>query len=297
MLFAMLSMGSSFCFLYINSVLLFTLRSKQVFCETSRYILLYNLLFADTTHLLSNLLLYLLASLRIRITYYACGALVLFSVFTATISPLTLAVMSLERYVAVCYPLRHATIFTMRSTGMAIALVWAFSFIHILIRLFMLLYVFTKIYLNLHLNDFCSKEAIFFAPIFDDFEEAYANTVFIFVGVAIIASYTGVALVARSASTDKASAKKALHTLLLHLIQLSLILISTLFSIIIVDIARTVERLSLMRVYNVCFVCLSILPRCLSALIYGLRDQTIRPVLMQNLCCGWRCSVFLNKSQ
>ena len=55
------------------------------------------------------------------------------SVFTATISPLTLAVMSFERFVAVCYPLRHATIFTMRSTGTAIALVWAFSFIHILI--------------------------------------------------------------------------------------------------------------------------------------------------------------------
>ncbi|XP_071362608.1 odorant receptor 131-2-like [Trachinotus anak] len=297
MLFGMLSTGSSCCFLYINSVLLFTLRCKQVFFETSRHILLYNLLFADTAHLVSSLLLYLLASLRMKITYYACCALVLLSVFTATNSPLTLAVMSLERYVAVCYPLRHATIFTVRSTGTAIALVWAISFIHILIRIFMLLYVFTKIYLNLHMNGFCSKEAIFFAPIFNEFEEAYASTVFLSAGIAIIASYIGVALVARSASTNTASARKALQTLLLHLIQLSLILTSTMFSVIIGAISRTVGRLALMRVYNVCFVCLSILPRCLSALIYGLRDQTIRPVLMQNLCCGWRCSVFFNKSQ
>ncbi|KAG8008389.1 Olfactory receptor 7G1 [Nibea albiflora] len=281
------------CFVFLNILP----RNKPVFCETSRYILLYNLLFADTAHLVSNLLLYLMASLRLKITYYACSTLVLLSIFTATISPLTLAVMSLERYVAVCHPLRHATIFTMRSTGMACALVWGFSFIHILIRVFMLIYVFTKISVNLDLNDFCSKEAIFFAPLFNDFEEAYASTLFLSVGLAIMASYIGVALVARSVSTDKASAIKALQTLLLHLIQLSLILTSTLFSTIVLAIATTVGRAGLMRIYNLCFVFLSILPRCLSALIYGLRDQTIRPVLLQNLCCWWRCSIFLNKCQ
>ncbi|XP_037605060.1 odorant receptor 131-2-like [Sebastes umbrosus] len=296
MLFGMLSVGSICSFFCINCVLLFTLKSKQVFYETSRYILLFNLLFADTAHLVSNLLLYLL-SLLIKIPYYACGVLVLFSVFTQSISPLTLAVMSLERYVAVCHPLRHATIFTMRSTGMAIVVVWAFSFIHILIRVFMLVYVFTKISLNLHANDLCSKENIFFSPIFHDFEKAYASTLFLSVGVVIVSSYIGVALVARSASTDKVSTRKALQTLLFHLIQLSLILIASLFSTIIIAIARTVRRSALMRIYNVCFVFLNILPRCLTTLIYGLRDHTIRPVLMQNLCCWWRCSVFLNKSQ
>ncbi|XP_073335033.1 odorant receptor 131-2-like [Pagrus major] len=296
MLFGMLSVGSSCSFFYINSVL-FTLRSKQVFCETSRYILLFNLLFADTAALVSNLVLYILAFLQIRILYYACGTLILLSVFTVTISPLTLAVMSLERFVAVCYPLRHATIFTMRSMSIIIALVWAFSFIHILIRVFMLLHVFTTSSPDLHMNDFCSKEAMFFAPIFNDFEEAYASILFLSVGVVIFASYIGVALVARSASTDKASARKALQTLLLHLIQLSLILTSTLYTTIMVAITRTVGRLALMQIYNVCFVCLTIVPRCLSALIYGLRDQTIRPALMQNLCCRWRCSLFRNKSQ
>ncbi|XP_036974775.1 odorant receptor 131-2-like [Acanthopagrus latus] len=292
MLFGTLSVGSSCSFFYINSVLLFTLRSKQVFCETSRYILLFNLLFADTATLVSNLLLYFLASLRIKISYYACGPLILLSVFTITISPLTLAVMSFERFVAVCYPLRHAAIFTMRSLSIIIALVWAFSFIHILIRVFMLLYVFTTTSLDLHMNDFCSKEAMFFVPIFNDFEEAYSSILFLSVGAVIFASYIGVVLVARSASTDKASARKALQTLLLHLIQLCLILTSTLNTTIMVAIAKTLGRLALMRIYNVCFVCLTILPRCLSALIYGLRDQTIRPALRQNLCCRWRCSLF-----
>uniref|UniRef100_A0A3Q3NC54 G-protein coupled receptors family 1 profile domain-containing protein n=1 Tax=Mastacembelus armatus TaxID=205130 RepID=A0A3Q3NC54_9TELE len=294
-LLGVLSMGSSCSFLYINCVLLFTLRSKPVFCETSRYVLLYNLFFADTVQMAFNILLYILASLRIKMTYYACGTVVLLLVFTATVSPLTLAVMSVERYVAVCYPLRHATIFNMRRTGTAIVLVWTISFIHILIRVFMLLYLFTQIDLNLNMNDFCSKEAFFFAPIFKYFEEAYVSIVFLSTGVAIISSYFGVALVARSASTDKCSARKALQTLMLHFIHLSLILTSSLFSTIITAAARTVLKLDLVRIYTVCFVCLIILPRCLGALIYGFRDQTIRPVLVLNLFCQRRHSVFKSK--
>ncbi|XP_062288568.1 odorant receptor 131-2-like [Scomber scombrus] len=293
-MFGMLSMGSSCSFVYINSVLLFTLRSKQVFCETSRYILLYNLLFADTAHMATSVLLYLLASLRINLTYLACGVLVLLSILTATISPLTLAVMSLERYVAVCYPLRHATVFNMRSTGIAIAVVWSFSLINIVIRGFMLLYVLTDFSL-MQMGVFCSKDSFFTAPIFKDFEEVYASTLFLSIGVVIIGSYIGVALVARSVSTDKASARKALQTLLLHMIQLILILTSTFISTIFITLARTLGRLTLMRIYNACFVCLNILPRCLSALIYGLRDQTIRAALMQNLCCQCRCSVIFRK--
>uniref|UniRef100_A0A3B4ZET1 Olfactory receptor 13-like n=1 Tax=Stegastes partitus TaxID=144197 RepID=A0A3B4ZET1_9TELE len=296
LLLGLLSVGLSCSFLYVNSVLLFSLRSKPLFCETSRYILLYNLLFADTAQLLSSLLLFLLASLRVKLPYYACGALVLLSVATSTISPLTLAVMSVERFVAVCYPLRHAAVFTVRSTSVAIALVWAFSFVHILIRAFMLLYVFTTISPSVHMKDFCSKEAFFFASIFYDFEDVYAGTLFLLVGAAIVASYVGVVLVAGSVHTDKASARKALHTLLLHLIQLSLTLTSTLFSTIIMAIGRTEGRLVLARIYSVGFVCLNILPRCLSALIYGLRDQSIRAVLMHNLCCLCRCSTPPNKS-
>ncbi|XP_062288574.1 odorant receptor 131-2-like [Scomber scombrus] len=243
-----------------------------------------------------SVLLYLLAALRIKLTYLPCGLLILLSNFTDNISPLTLAVMSLERYVAVCYPLRHATVFNMRSTGIAIAVVWAISLIHILIRSFMLLYVLTDFSL-MQMGVFCSKEAIFFSPVFNHFEEVYASTLFLSIGVVIIGTYIGVALVARSASTDKASARKALQTLLLHMIQLILILTSTFASNIIITFARIVGRLALMRIYNVCFVCLNILPRCLSALIYGLRDQTIRAALMQNLCCQCRCSVLFSKSQ
>ncbi|KAM6987004.1 odorant receptor 131-2-like [Aplochiton taeniatus] len=94
--------------------MLYTLRSKPVFRETPRYILLYNLLFGDTYQLALSQLVYILAFAKVYMMYYICSIIVSFGVLTSNISPLTLAVMSLERYVAVCYPLRHAAFVTIR---------------------------------------------------------------------------------------------------------------------------------------------------------------------------------------
>ncbi|KAM6987005.1 odorant receptor 131-2-like [Aplochiton taeniatus] len=46
--YCLMNLSSCLMFLYVNGVMLFTLRSKPVFKETPRYILLYNLLLGDT---------------------------------------------------------------------------------------------------------------------------------------------------------------------------------------------------------------------------------------------------------
>uniref|UniRef100_UPI0009B49B22 olfactory receptor-like protein OLF4 n=1 Tax=Monopterus albus TaxID=43700 RepID=UPI0009B49B22 len=149
-LISLLTTVPSFVFLFINGTMLFTLRSRRVFRETSRYILLYNLLFADTVQLAQAQLLYLLAVSRILLMYSACVVLTLLTDLTNDISPLTLVVMSLERYIAVCYPLRHTTVVTVRNTGVAVTVVWAFSSLNILIRVLLLL---DFISANLQMND------------------------------------------------------------------------------------------------------------------------------------------------
>ncbi|XP_071361899.1 odorant receptor 131-2-like [Trachinotus anak] len=292
-LFAIVSTVPSCVFLFINGTMLFTLRSKPVFCETSRYILLYNLLFADTVNLAQSQLLYLLAAFRIRLTYPVCGILVMLNNLATEISPLTLVVMSLERYVAVCYPLRHATIITIRNTGIAIIVVWTFSSLNVLIRvLLMLNFPFEELE-SLQMKDFCGKESLLRA-ISDLYDRASTYFLFVSAGMTVTCSYIGVIVAARSASTDKASAQKAHNTLLLHLVQLGLSLTSTIHNPLLIAISKVLDRIMIVRIQIVLYVCIIIFPRCLSALIYGIRDQTIRPVLMYHLCCQWKPSTLLS---
>ena len=287
--FCTLSLGICCTFLYINCVLLYILRSKPVFCETSRHILLFNLLFTDSAFLVTSLLLYLLAAFRLKLKWYVCGLLTSLCVLEDSISPITLAVMSLERYVAVCFPMRHADLVTVRNTGAAIAVVWTISGGNVLIKGLILIGWTNNLDFNVEMKDFCSKEIMFLAPMSSVFDQIFHAFVFAFGGMVAILSYVGVTLVARSASTDKASAGKAGKTVLLHMIQLVVILIATIYSSILLSLARTVDRTTLVRLYNSFFVCLNLLSRCFTALIYGLRDQTIRPLLLKGLCGNLKC--------
>ncbi|XP_071374693.1 odorant receptor 131-2-like [Centroberyx affinis] len=287
-LYRFLSALPCLIFLYINSIMLFTLRSKPVFTETPRYILLYNLLFADTVQLALGQLLYILATARVYMMRYVCLIITMVAIITTDISPFNLAVMSLERYVAVCFPLRHASIVTIRNSIAAVAAIWAVCSVNMLIRLLMLVFLDSTPF-HRFMQDFCAKDALFQLKIFHDFEKGFMCVVFVSVGIVIICSYIAVIVTARSASSDKASASKARKTVLLHLIQLGLTLASTLCSTILAALHGRVDRVTIVRIHYVLFICLINLPRCLSCLIYGLRDQTIRPILMYHLSFCLRC--------
>ncbi|XP_070700225.1 odorant receptor 131-2-like [Pempheris klunzingeri] len=278
-------------FLFINVTMLFTLRSKVVFRETSRYVLLFNLLLADTVLLIQSQLLYLLSACRIMLMYPVCGLLTMLADLNTLVSPLTLVVMSLERYVAVCYPLRHAAVVTIRNTSVAVAVLWASNSLKVLVQVVLMSNFSFKDPQSLQMTDFCGKDDIFLYPASDLHDKAYTYFVFVSAGVAVSCSYVGVTAAARSASTDRASARKARNTLLLHLVQLSLSLSSTVHNPLLIAISQVLDRIVLVRVQIVLYVSVIILPRCLSSLIYGFRDQTIRPALMCNLCCQWRSSV------
>uniref|UniRef100_A0A3P8TSI8 G-protein coupled receptors family 1 profile domain-containing protein n=1 Tax=Amphiprion percula TaxID=161767 RepID=A0A3P8TSI8_AMPPE len=269
-----LSTIPSCVFLYINGIMLFTLRSKAVFCETARYILLYNLLFAETVQLVLSQVLFLLAADRVIMTYPLCGFLTQLANLTTTISPLTLVVMSVERYVAVCYPLRHADIVTVRNTD-------------VLFRVLLLLEVLVEELQSRQMKNYCSSTSMFVGPISHAYSKAFTCFVFTSAGVAIISSYTGVAAAARSASADKASAHKARnHTAA-----------ASVYSPLLIALSTVVVRVVFVRIQTLVYMFIFIVPRCLSSLIYGLRDQSIRPVLMFYLCCRLRLSVVKVKSE
>ncbi|XP_054481511.1 odorant receptor 131-2-like [Anoplopoma fimbria] len=292
LVFSMMSIVPCCVFLFINITMLFTLRSKAVFRETSRFILLSNLLFADTVQMALSQTLYLMAILRVRLIYPVCGVLAMLADLTNEISPLTLVVMSLERYVAVCFPLRHTTIITMRNTAVAIFVVWAFGSLNILTRVILLLDFPFEDLESLQMKEFCAKVNILLGQMSVLYDKGYTYFLFVSAGVAIICSYIGVMIAARSASTDKASARKARNTLLLHLLQLVLSLSSTIQNPLLTAFSKVLDRETLLRIQLYLYVFIIIFPRCLSSLIYGIRDRTIRLVFVKHLCCQWRRSRF-----
>ncbi|XP_076607104.1 odorant receptor 131-2-like [Chaetodon auriga] len=287
-LFSIVSTLPCCVFLFINGTMLFTLRSKAVFHETSRYVLLNNLLFADTVLLVHAQLMYILSICRVKLMYSVCGTLTMLASLTTVISPLTLVVMCLERYVAVCYPLRHATIFTIRNTEVAIVVIWTVSSLSILTQVLLLL---DFSFEDLQMKEFCSRQRMLLNAMSVLYNKAYTGCLFVAVGVAVTSSYIGVMKAARSASTDKTSARKARNTLLLHLVQLGLTLSSIVYSPLLFSVTKSLDRITTLYIQAVFYVCIIVLPRCLSALIYGLRDQTIRPILIYNLCCQRKCSL------
>ncbi|KAM9332754.1 odorant receptor 131-2-like [Pholidichthys leucotaenia] len=284
-LFATLTTLPCCVFLFINGTMLFTLRSKSVFRETSRYIFLCNLLFADTGQMALSQILYIIAASRVTLMYPLCGFLNMLTILVTTVSPLTLVLMSLGRYVAVCYPLRHTAIVSIRNTWVVIAAVWAISSLNVLTRVLLLLEFTFEQLQSLQMKDLCSEIAMLLGSNSAKFNKVFTSFLFISSSVVITSTYISVMVAARSASTEKTSVHKVRKTLLLHLVQLSLSLCLTIYSSLLISLSRVLQRIVFVRIQIFLYISIFIFPRCLSSLIYGIRDQSIRPVLVYYLCC------------
>ncbi|KAA0720027.1 hypothetical protein E1301_Tti008346 [Triplophysa tibetana] len=265
-----LSVTPCVIFLYVNGVMLFTLRKKTVFQDSSRYILFGHMLWVDTLNLFMSVLLFVCAVSRIFIVKNVCLILLIVATALFHVSTLNLALMSLERYVAICFPLRHADITTYRRTNMAIGVVWMIGLIQCLSEM-TIFYAFDST--NTAMNLFCSRTTLFRLPIYKILDIAFTCIYFLSVCFIIIFTYASIATVAKTASCDKMSAKKANKTVLLHLIQLGLGAASLLVGVIQETIYVYLDYMTTIHIMYFCFVVFIIFPKCLSPLIYGLRDK------------------------
>ncbi|XP_026794175.3 odorant receptor 131-2-like [Pangasianodon hypophthalmus] len=267
----------SLFFTYLNSSMVYTLWSKPVFKETSRYILFTHMLLNDSIHLLVTSLLYIFGLAFLKLVKAACAFIVFVSVTTFRNTPLNLAVMSLERYVAICFPLRHAEIATQKRTYIAIGVIWFIASINLIIDLLYVVVVDSKFFTS---QIMCTRERLFIKQWQVDVFQGFNIFYFVSVTMIILFTYISILITARSISSNKDSATKAHKTVLLHLIQLGLCLSTFLYSII-EQAAAMAGSSSLfldLRYLNYLFVL--ILPRCLSPLIYGLRDDAVRSLLI-----------------
>ncbi|XP_060791111.1 odorant receptor 131-2-like [Neoarius graeffei] len=274
----------SLFFIYLNAIMVYTLWSKPVFKETPRYILFNHMLFNDSIHIFVTSLLFIFSLAYLRLVMAACAFLVFVSSTTFRNAPLNLALMSLERYVAISFPLRHTEIVTQKRNYFAIGIIWFMGLLHFLTDLF---YVAATDPKFLTSQIFCTRERFFIKQWQVDVSQGFNVFYFVSVSMIILFTYISILITTRSISSNKASAVKAHKTVLLHLIQLGLCLTSFLYGIIERAAAMASSNSSLfidLRYLN--YVVVLLLPRCLSPLIYGLRDDAVRSLFMYYFCCA-----------
>ncbi|XP_068456228.1 odorant receptor 131-2-like [Clinocottus analis] len=283
----LLSMLPCLLFLYVNTVMLFALLRKPLLLESPRYILFGHLLLADSLQLLLTMLLYIFAVTMIRMISFVCIIITLLARITVKISPLNLAVMSLERYVAVCFPLRHANIVTIRMTRVAIAVMWTVASLDLFTLLFLLINIENTGFTALKI---CHKH-VFQLQMYTTVNKGFTIACFVLVCMVTIYTYIAVMITVKSASSTVRNSSKPHKTMLLHLIQVCLCLTSTLFNMINSISLWNINPALAVHIQYVLFLGLIIFPKCLSPLIYGLRDRAFRHVFEYYFTFGLKTPV------
>nr|XP_020506700.1 odorant receptor 131-2-like [Labrus bergylta] len=274
-----------FCvFLCCIVVMLNIFASHRQFLDTSRYILFACMLINDTLQLLSSVLLFLFIISQVKFAIVYCVPLLFFSSATFQNTPLILATMSLERYVAIFYPLQRPAAWRSDRIWIIVLSLWLISCItplidHAIIEHDPAVNVFSTPVI-------CKTNSINSSPIQKLFRAAMSFLFFAVVAVIILFTYVRILLETRKLRQDRESVSKAMHTVLLHGFQLLLCMLAFTSPITETLIVLHVNWLpGDVSFFN--FFCFILIPRFLSPLIYGFRDQILRAYIAKMfLCCS-----------
>uniref|UniRef100_A0AAY4B2C5 G-protein coupled receptors family 1 profile domain-containing protein n=1 Tax=Denticeps clupeoides TaxID=299321 RepID=A0AAY4B2C5_9TELE len=271
-------------FLYINCLMIFTFLKKEAFRTDTRYILFSQTLFPDSGLILIANLALALVYYQVAIHFVVCCLLSVIMSLLSIVSPLALVAMCLERYVAICMPLRHADISTPRTRNICLLIMWLISSVIPIYVLFVSLFSIPSKFLLAYVV--CSIDVLFV----ESWQNLVRSTLFqmyflVMFGI-VLFSYFKIMKAARAASSkNKKSTNKGLRTVLLHAFQLLL----SLLRFICPYVETSVLHIDILLYVNLRysdFIVFFLAPRCLSPLIYGLRDEKFSVVLRNYVFFG-----------
>lgn len=207
-----------------------------------------------------------------------CTVLIVLALFTTQNTPLCLACMAAECYIAVHSPLHRAQICTVRRTLTAVGLLWAIIALSALSDLFIAITMQPPgFFLS---NIFCVRELLLPGVLLLRKRDITYWVLLVVVWATIFYIYVRIVLIARDLSTD---AKKAKNTLALHSLQVLLSMAS-----------YTVPQVEyIMRKWFpenktdfrfAFYIIFQIIPRSLTPFLYGLRDDTFRRHFKASFC-------------
>nr|XP_033486321.1 odorant receptor 131-2-like [Epinephelus lanceolatus] len=258
-------------FLCINLLLIVTFFKKEFFYTTTRYILYAVTLLSDSFILLMSDVLLILQYFQITMHVWLCIIISAVVLLYMIITPVTLTAMTLERYVAICMPLRHGELCSTRSAIHCILIIHGLSSVPCIV---VLSNFFASASLSLYeQHSLCSVEIFMLFRWHDHMRSAVHQIYFLIMCIPIVFSYVKIIKVAKIASGEnKKSTRKGLRTVILHAFQLLLCLIQLWCPFIEAAVLQINFRLFI-NVRYFTYIMFSLAPRCLSPLIYGLRDE------------------------
>ncbi|XP_040195527.1 odorant receptor 131-2-like [Rana temporaria] len=256
-----------FCFfIYFILVLLVVYFTTPHVRENARYILFAHMLINDTLYLSLGLFLCLGFGFLLYIPVPICYVLVNFAAATFRITPYNLAIMALERYVAICFPLKHIMLCTARRSYFAIAAMWFVGWLpNVADFIILISSVEVKFFSR---NLLCRHQSLLVLPAQNTIQFSTLIGSLILVSLVILFTYIKVMLIARKTGSGKSSASKAGRTLILHGVQLFLCLLSLTSSFS--ELYQGDFYYFVILINFLMFMCV---PRLLSPLIYGIRDS------------------------
>ncbi|KAG7262908.1 hypothetical protein CRUP_010554 [Coryphaenoides rupestris] len=274
-----------FCiFLYCIVLMLYIFASNRHFMDSTRYILFAYMLVNDTLQLLTSVLLFFMAVGQVRFPIVFCAPLLFFSTATFLNTPLILATMSLERYVAIMYPLQCPAAWRSDRIWIILLCLWLISCVLPTVDFSI---AGTRVGVDVLSTPFsCNTAVVNSSPLQKSFKVSLNGLFFAAVALAILYTYIRILLETKKMRQDRASVSKAMHTVLLHGFQLLLCLMAFTNPV--------TERLLLLHtywrpgdIYFFTFFCFVLIPCFLSPLIYGWRDKSIREHMGKaTLCCS-----------
>ncbi|XP_030296442.1 odorant receptor 131-2-like [Sparus aurata] len=269
-----------FCvFLCFIAVMLHIFASHRQFMDTSCYILFAYMLINDTLQLLSSVLLFLFVMGGVNFALVYCIPLLIISAATFQNTPLILATMSLERYVAIFYPLQRPVAWRSDRIWIIILSLWLISCIFPIIDHAIMEH---DTAVDILSTPVLCKATLVNSSQIQTFVRAAANILaFAVVAIIILFTYVRILRETRKLRQDTASVSKAMHTVLLHGFQLLLCMLA--FTIPITEtliVLHSNWRPEDISYFN--FLCFILIPRFLSPVIYGFRDQSLRSYIRKH---------------
>ncbi|KAM9852874.1 odorant receptor 131-2-like [Aulostomus maculatus] len=258
-------------FLSINVMLITTFCRKDYFYTNMRYILFANALLSDCLMLVLSNILLLMTYFDFKIQMWLCLVLFIVSSLYNCVTPVTLTTMTLERYVAICMPMRHAELCTTRRALHCVLIIHSLSSVPCITILSVF---FASVSLSfLKQYRLCSVEMFIVHGWQSHLRSAISQLYFLIMVIIIMFSYIKIMKVAKAASGEnKKSTFKGLRTVVLHAFQLLLCLIQ-LWCPFIEAAVMQIDFILYVNVRYFIYIAFSLVPRCLSPLIYGIRDE------------------------